>query len=541
MTGVLDWLRYAADRSDMLLAKTGEHLSLVIVSLGLAVLVGVPLGMFAASRRSRRTPVLAVVGILQTIPSLALLALALVLFGSIGPKPAVFALTLYALLPIVRGTVTGLDAVPPGAIEAADALGMTRWQRRLRVEMPLAVPNILAGVRTAAVIGVGVATLAAFVGGGGLGDFINRGLSLSDLSLVTLGAVPAAVLAIVVDGSLVAFSWGLRARRMSDVESWRRWLRPAAIILPTGLALAAIGLAVRTSEVLQPLVAPEKRPLVIGSKKFGENLLLAEITAQLIEDRLEVPVRRKFTLGGTLICHEALLAGSLDLYPEYSGTALKVIVGGDVPDDPAEVMTIVRDGTTKRPGYDSMGLEWMPPFGFDNTYVLTVRPKMADARGWRTMLDLQPDAAGLTAGFEPEFVERSDGYPALRRQLDLKFGQVADMEASLMYRALAEGQVDVISGYATDGRISALNLRTLEDSTGFFPPYEAAIVVRRKRLDRHPRLRSVLSELGGRIDAETMRGLNLRIDRDGEDAATVARDWLDASGLVPRVGGSPRD
>ena len=524
MTAIRDWLAFAGTRRGELLEQIGVHLELVLVSLGLATLIGVPLGMFAASRRTRRTPVMAAVGILQTIPSLALLSLALVVVGEIGVKPALIALTLYGLLPIVRGTVTGFDAVPPASLAAADALGMTRWQKRLRVELPLAIPNILAGVRTAAVIGVGVATLAAFVGGGGLGVFINRGLSLSDSRLVLLGAIPAALLAIAVDGSLAALSWGLQPVRESDRTKWSGRLRPVALSVPIVLLAASVWPIV---------VSPaDDDAITIGSKKFGESLLLGEIVAQLIEDRTDIPVVRSFTLGGTLICHESLVSGALDMYPEYTGTALKTIVGGEASGDPAAVQRQIERGTDTHPGYNALGLRWMPPFGFENTYALAVRPEDADDNGWESIIDLVPDAGRLTAGFESEFNGRADGYPALRKQLGLTFGTVADMEASLMYQSLADGQVDVISAYSTDGRLDTFGLLALDDSTSFFPPYDAAMVVREQTLQRHPELVAIFDDLAGRLDAETMRKLNGRIDQDGDDPAAVAREWLQAAGLV---------
>ena len=514
---MLDWLSYAAGRGPDLLHRTAEHLAMTGGALAAAVAVGVPLGVLAGRGRAAKSAVLGVVGVLQTVPSLALLAVLLAAFGEIGWRPAVVALTVYGLLPIVRNTVEGLAGVPRRALSAADALGMTPGQRLLQVELPLALPSIIAGVRTAAVIGVGVATLAAFIGAGGLGTFINRGLSLNDTSLLLLGAIPAALLAVAVDGAIAAAAWGLRPVRERDRGGWKAWARPAGVAAP--LLLAGVAAAAGWAETRG------SQAIVVGSKKFSEQYVLGEMFAQLIEDRLGLPVKRKFDLGGTFICHQALQSGAIDLYPEYSGTALLAILKEDPPADAAAAWEQVRGC------YADMGLAWMAPLGFDNTYVLTVRGAEAEAKGWRSLSDLRPSAGRLAAGFESEFVGRPDGYPKLEG-LGLSFAEVSDMEAGLMYAAVRDGQVDAVAAYATDGRIERYGLTPLEDDLGAFPPYEAAAVVREETLARVPGLRAALGELSGRLDDATMRRLNARVDVDHAAAADVARAFLRDEGLI---------
>ena len=511
-----EWLAYAADRGPELLRRTAEHLAMTGGALAASTAIGVPLGVLASRGRVARSVVLGTVGVLQTVPSLALLAILLVVCGRIGVVPAVIALTVYGLLPIVRNTVEGLAAVPRASVAAADALGMTRPQKLWQVELPLALPSIVAGVRTAAVIGVGVATLAAFIGAGGLGQFINRGLSLNDVRLLLLGAVPAAVLALLVDGSIGALAWGLRPLRRHERRGVRGKLRWPAMAAPAVLGLVAIA----ATQAGGPAAA-----VVVGSKKFSEQYVLGEMMAILIEERLGVRAERRFDLGGTLICHEALLAGEIDLYPEYSGTALLAILDEDPPTDAEAAWRTVR------PAYEQLGLTWLPPFGFDNTYVLTTRRADAEANGWAALSDLRGDAPKMDAGFESEFFGRPDGYPKLK-SLGLRFGTAADMEAGLMYQAVRDGQVDVVAAYTTDGRIERYGLAALKDDLGAFPPYEAAAVVRQETLDRLPGLRAALTELSGRLDAATMRRLNAAVDIDGRDAADVAEEWLRSEGLL---------
>ena len=502
--------------------RAGEHLVLTGVSTLVAIVIGIPLGILAARRRALEGVVSSVVGVLQTIPSLAMLALLLVLFRQIGALPAITALSLYALLPIVRNTLAGFDNIAPSVTEAADGVGMSSRQRLVLVEAPLAAPIILAGIRTAAVVGVGIATLSAFIGAGGLGQFINRGLALSRYDLILLGAVPAALLALAVDFSLGAVAWGLRAPRRREKGTWTARLKliapwsPLAIVVLGALSLTLGGPAATAPGVVR-----------IGSKNFTEQLVLAEVVAQLIEARTELRVERYPNLGGTMICHEALLSGELDLYVEYSGTALTAVLNREIPESPDDVWTIVTDEYR-----DRFDLDWLPPLGFDNSYTIAVRRDDARARGWATISDLARDATNLRAGFTAEFAERADGYPGLSREYGFAFGDVRDLDPALMYSALAGNEVDVIAAFATDGRIEAYELETLADDASYFPPYQAAAVARREVLERWPELRGALSALAGRIDDETMRRLNASVDDGKRSLEAVAREFLRERGLV---------
>ena len=440
--------------------------------------------------------------------------------------PAIVALSLYALLPIVRNTVAGFDNIAPSVLEAADGVGMSSAQRLWIVELPLAAPIVMAGIRTAAVVGVGIATLSAFIGAGGLGQFINRGLALSRSDLVLLGAVPAAVLALTVDGCLGGVAWAVEPRRRGGRASRTGWLRMAAAWCP----LALVVLTALSLRLGSPSDAETDRGggvLRIGSKNFTEQLLLAEVLAQLVEARTTLSVERHPNLGGTMICHEALVSGALDLYVEYSGTALRAILDDDRIHRSDAVWPVVTRAYRER-----FGLEWLEPLGFNNTYAIAVRGDMAEERGWSTITDLVPAASSLRAGFQAEFSERPDGYPGLTARYGFRFDEVVDLDAALMYRALADGEVDAIAAYTTDGRILAYDLQLLEDDASFFPPYEAAPVARRAVLERWPELERTLDELGGLIDDEDMRRMNAAVDEDKRSIADVAREFLRRRGLV---------
>ena len=528
------WIAFVSERLPELWLRTGEHLILTGVSTGLATLFGVPLGICAARIWWLRGPLTAGVGILQTVPSLAMLAILLVMLQKIGAIPAIISLTIYALLPIVRNTVTGLEGVSPAVVEAARGIGMTPWQRLWLVEIPLSMPVIVAGIRTAAVVSVGIATLSAFIGAGGFGQFINRGLALSNTDLILLGAIPAAVLALIVDGSIAAFEWGLR-RKPSRGSGFKadadRFLRPVALLMPVVLIVAGCFAYLSTSiSSSSPAWGPstaEGRTVRIGTKNFTEQLILGELMAQIIEARTDLRVDRRFNLGGTMICHGALQGGEIDLYAEYTGTALTAVLKQPVIAEPNRAYETVAREYRRR-----FSTEWLRPFGFNNTYVITVRKSDATSRDLRTISDLVAVSGTLRAGFTAEFSERPDGYPGLRRAYGLHFREVLDLEPALMYQAITNRQVDVICAFATDGRIAAFELQPLRDDRGFFPPYQAAPVIRDEVLQEHPELRGLLELLAGRLDDATMRRLNFEAEKKKRRPGDIAREFLERQGLL---------
>ncbi len=262
--------------------------------------------------------------------------------------------------------------------------------------------------------------------------------------------------------------------------------------------------------------------IVVGAKNFTESDLLAEIVAQQIERRTGLPVDRKLHLGGTFVCHEAITAGQIDVYVEYTGTAFTAVLKHQPGPAADSVRRLVADEYARR-----WQLTWLEPFGFDNTFAITVRQSDASRHGLTKISDLAAVAPQWKAAFGFEFLERADGFAGLSRVYGLRFAAPPlAMDLGLTYRALADGKVDVIAGNSTDGQIDALQLAVLQDDRHYFPPYEAAPVIRATVLERHPEIRRALAELAGKIDDAEMRRLNARADVRHEDLRAIARDWL---------------
>jgi osmoprotectant transport system permease protein len=503
--GVIDfWLAHAAE----LWALIGQHLLLVIASTLIAVAIGVPAGIIAARRPRIGGPLAVAASVLQTIPSLALFGflLPLPLVGGIGARTAVVALILYALLPVIRTTAAGLRSIDPAILEAAEAMGMTTRQRLAQIELPLALPTIVAGVRVATVVGVGTVTIAAAIGAGGLGEYIYRGLSMVDATVILAGAIPVAVLALVLDGALFGLERALAWQR--PPRHRRAALAAAATVLLAAMVLVA---------------EPRDERIVVGSKNFTEQVLLGELMAQAIERFTELPVERRLNLGGTFICDTALRAGDIDLYVEYSGTALTAVFGQPAARDPAAVLEQVRTL------YADTGRTMLPPLGFNNTFAILVRSADARARRLARLSQLAAHAPGWRAGFGYEFIERADGFKGLAAAYGLRFREPPTvMDLTLIYRALAFGQVDVIAGDATAGLIAALDLTMLEDDRHYFPPYDAVPVVHAATLLRYPQIGDAVRRIAGRITPESMRRMNYAVDANREDPAAVVRAFLDA-------------
>ena len=501
----------------------GGHLRLVLLALACGTAVSVPLGIWATRHPRAEGVVLGVAGVIQTIPSLALLAVMVPALAaasvfttrvvgvgvpSIGYLPAAIGLTLYSMLPILRNTVTGIRGVDPAVLEAARGVGMTSRQQLRLVELPLALPVIVAGLRTAAVWVVGVATLSTPVGAPSLGNYIFSGLQTRNSAAVLVGCAAAAVLALVLDGIVRALEVGIRQRRRGLVAA-------VAAILIALYGLTALAVA-------RERLSGSPRPIVIGTKTFTEQYVLGEILAGVIARRTARTTTLAPSLGST-VAFDALAAGTLDVYVDYTGTIWTTIMKRtDVPDDPGAVLAEVGADLAARHQIVVVGA-----LGFENAYALAMRDENAGELGISSITDLAAHAPTLAMAGDYEFFSRPE-WAALERVYGLRFRERRSMDPSLMYEAAASAQVDVISAFSTDGRIAALGLTVLADDRRAIPPYDAVMLASARLAREAPDVMAALRELVGAIDADTMRHMNAAVDRDGLAPGAVAGRFLES-------------
>lgn len=491
-----------------------EYLAWHVLLSGSALLLGLAISLplaVAASRSPRlRWPVLAFAGLIQTIPSLALLALfyplllalsALSLsafgqgFSALGFLPSLLALTLYSMLPILRTATTGILGVDPAVREAADGVGMTPRQRLFQVELPLATPVIMAGVRTAAVWTIGAATLSTPVGQTSLGNYIFAGLQTENWIFVLFGCAASAALAMSVDQLLGLIELGAAKRR-------RGFVLAGLVVLAAGAALA-----------LTPLIALTKpSTYVVGAKNFSEQYILAELMAERLE-RAGARVSRKEDLGSA-VAYRALAAGEIDVYVDYSGTLWTNVLNRQ--DNPGRegVMRELTAELRRRDGVLVLG-----SLGFENAYTFAMRADRAKALGVTSLEDLARQAPRLALGSDLEFLSRPE-WKAVDAAYSFSFRSERSYQPTFMYRALSGGEADVISAFSSDGRIAADNLVTLTDPRGAIPPYDAVVLISPKRVGDQ-RLLEALRPLIGAISVEAMREANYSVDRDTQKASPL--------------------
>ena len=483
----------------------GWHVALAGSALVLGLLIGLGLAVLALRSRGLRWVALTLASLVQTIPSLALLALfyplllaisaALrplhVALPALGFLPSLLALTLYSILPILRNTVAGLEGVDPSVTEAADGLGMTANEKLTRVQAPLAAPVAMAGVRTAAVWTIGAATLSTPVGQTSLGDYIFSGLQTENWVFVLFGCGASAALAIAVDQLLGVIETGLAKRNLRRI-----WIAAAALAIGAGAAIAP----------LASLGAGKDR-YVVGAKNFSEQFILADV----ISDRLHgagASTEEKQGLG-SVVAFRALAANELDVYVDYSGTLwTNVLHRTDTPPRAQLLAELTRELKAK------YGVTVLGSLGFENAYALAMKADLASRLGVRSLDDLAGHAGDLTLGADLEFLSRPE-WVAIAKAYGLRFKGQRSFNPTFMYRAIESGQADVISAFSSDGRIAADTLVTLRDPRNAIPAYDAVVLIAPRRAG-DTRLIAALKPLIGAIPVERMREANLTVDRDAD-------------------------
>lgn len=501
------------ERKDALLAALLQHISISLVSLLLAMLLAIPLAIWLVRYKKAAETVLQITGVLQTIPSLALLGL-LIPFVGIGNPPAIIALVIYALLPIFQNTYIGLSEIDPSIEEAANAFGMSRMRKLIKVELPIALPVIVSGIRTALVLIIGTATLAALIGAGGLGTFILLGIDRNDVGLIFIGAVSAALLAI-------CFSLLIRILQTSKLRVTIFSLA-ALFVLIGGISIAQSG-----------LFAKEK--VTIAGKLGAEPEILINMYKLLIEENSDLEVEIKPNFGKTSFLFNALKHGQIDIYPEFTGTVLESLV--DVPEDKRGQVFDSKETyeLAKALLQAQFHISFLEPMAYQNTYALAVKRSFAEEHGLKTISDLIKVQDRLNAGFTLEFIDRSDGYKGIQSKYGLTF-KVHSMEPALRYSAINNDDVNLIDAYSTDSEIRQYDLVVLEDDERLFPPYQGAPMMLDSFVRSHPKVADSLALLTDRITEDEMVDMNYAVNVEGQKPEAVAEAYLLANGLLKKGG-----
>ena len=494
-----------------------QHVILSAAAMALGLVVSLALVVAAVRSERVRWPVLAFASLIQTVPSLALLALFYPFllavsgltqsvfgrgFSALGFLPSLLALALYSMLPVIRNGVAGILNIDAAVIEAARGVGMTDRQRLLRVELPLAAPMLMAGIRTAAVWVIGAATLSTPVGQVSLGNYIFSGLQLQNWVSVLFGCIAAAALALVVDQLLGVIETGLARRSRPRVAA--------------GVAALAVGIAVAAL----PLGRGAAASYVVGGKNFSEQFILVDLMTARIAEAGGAAVQR--TGLGSAVVFAALASGDIDVYVDYSGTLwANVMRRTDVPRR-EPMLEELRAWLAEEHGVVMLG-----SLGFENAYGLAMRRDRAEQLGIATIADLAAHASELSMGGDLEFFSRPE-WAALQSAYGLALASRREFEPTFMYRAVEDGEVDVISAFTSDGRIAANDLLVLADPAGAILPYDAIVLIARKRANDDV-LRRALAPLVDAIPLALMQEANYRVDRerDKETPAATAR-WLES-------------
>ena len=497
------------EKKDELFSGIVEHIQISFIALIIALIIAIPLGIYLSYHKKLANIVIAINGVIQTIPSLAILALLIPIVG-IGRKPAIIALILYALLPILHNTYTGITGVDPMYMVTSRALGMNKFQQLSKVQLPLAMPVIMTGVRTAAVLIIGTATLASLVGAGGLGKLILLGLDRNNNYLILLGAIPAALLAILFDFIF----------KKLEKLSIKKIL----------IFLILITFACLFGSSISSFNNTKKDKLIISGKLGSEPEILINMYKILIEENSKLGVELKPGLGKTSFVFNALKNGDIDIYPEFSGTAVFTFLNETPVNNNAEdVFNQAKKGMETK-----FKIVMLKPMKYNNTYAIAVSKKFANENNLKTISDLVRVKDKIKAGFTREFNDREDGYLGLKKLYQFEIPNIKEFEPKLRYVAVQSGNINLVDAYSTDPELAQYNMVILKDDKHLFPPYQGSPMMREETLKKYPKLKEILEKLSGKISDEEMSTMNYRVSVKGERAEDVAREYLRNAGIIKK-------
>ena len=491
---------------------TVEHILISLLAISIASVLGIILGIIISEYRRFSGLILGTVNILYTIPSIALLGFFITITG-VGNTTALIALIIYALLPIIRSTYTGIVNINPLIIEASEGMGSTKLQQLFKVKLPLALPVLMSGIRNMVTMTIALAGIASFVGAGGLGVAIYRGITTNNSAMTFLGSLLIAILALIFD-----FILGIIEKRLTNHKRTKYKVNFKLIIL--GLFIIIFG-------VYFSLNSKKDKTINIATKPMTEGYILGQMLTELIEQDTDLKVNMTTGVGGgTSNIHPAMLKGEFDLYPEYTGTSWEAVLKKEDSYDESKFDELQKEYKEK------YNLEYVNLYGFNNTYGLAVNKDIAEKYNLKTYSDLATVSNNLIFGAEYDFFEREDGYKELQKVYNMDFKKQIDMDIGLKYQAMKDKKIDVMVIFTTDGQLAISDVVVLEDDKKMYPSYRAGTVVRSEILSKYPELKPVLEKLNNILDDKTMADLNYQVESEGKKPEDVAREYLQEKGLL---------
>ncbi|MFA1755246.1 glycine betaine ABC transporter substrate-binding protein [Fusobacterium animalis] len=491
---------------------TIEHILISLLAISIASVLGIILGIIISEYRKFSGLILGTVNILYTIPSIALLGFFITITG-VGNTTALIALIIYALLPIIRSTYTGIVNINPLIIEASEGMGSTKLQQLFKVKLPLALPVLMSGIRNMVTMTIALAGIASFVGAGGLGVAIYRGITTNNSAMTFLGSLLIAILALVFD-----FILGLIEKRLTNYKRIKYKINPKLIIL--GLFIVIFG-------AYFSLNSKKDKTINIATKPMTEGYILGQMLTELIEQDTDLKVNITNGVGGgTSNIHPAIVKGEFDLYPEYTGTSWEAVLKKEASYDESKFDELQKEYKEK------YNLEYVNLYGFNNTYGLAVNKDIAEKYNLKTYSDLAKVSNNLIFGAEYDFFEREDGYKELQKIYNMDFKKKIDMDIGLKYQAMKDKKIDVMVIFTTDGQLAISDVVVLEDDKKMYPSYRAGTVVRSEILSEYPELKPVLEKLNNILDDKTMADLNYQVESKGKKPEDVAREYLQEKDLL---------
>ena len=491
---------------------TVEHILISLLAISIASVLGIILGIIISEYRRFSGLILGTVNILYTIPSIALLGFFITITG-VGNTTALIALIIYALLPIIRSTYTGIVNINPLIIEASEGMGSTKLQQLFKVKLPLALPVLMSGIRNMVTMTIALAGIASFVGAGGLGVAIYRGITTNNSAMTFLGSLLIAILALIFD-----FILGIIEKRLTNHKRTKYKVNFKLIIL--GLFIIIFG-------AYFSLNSKKDKTINIATKPMTEGYILGQMLTELIEQDTDLKVNITNGVGGgTSNIHPAIVKGEFDLYPEYTGTSWEAVLKKEGSYDESKFDELQKEYKEK------YNLEYVNLYGFNNTYGLAVNKDIAEKYNLKTYSDLAKVSNNLIFGAEYDFFEREDGYKELQKVYNVDFKKKIDMDIGLKYQAMKDKKIDVMVIFTTDGQLAISDVVVLEDDKKMYPSYRAGTVVRSEILSKYPELKAVLEKLNNILDDKTMADLNYQVESEGKKPEDVAREYLQEKGLL---------